>query len=204
MKTARLILTTLSLLLFPAVSVSFADTIGPSSFYITVAPDRKHYARCIPEKPDNQSEAGKTLVFLATPTGDKLIHEFDWYSPNIFIGYRASIVRLGPLYRGKAASPDHLAISFYDQAGKLLKRYSTLDLAGRPENVSASTSRYTVIKETVGLVSVYEKAQGNAQPKHVGFGFEIVLQNDERWVFDTLTGSRLQISADMFTQRWVY
>jgi hypothetical protein len=59
-----------------------------------------------------------------------------------------AIVRFGPWSRGIEARADHLAIAFH-AGGRLLRSYSTLDIAGVPENVSRSVSHYSVLEPQV-------------------------------------------------------
>ena len=61
------------------------------------------------------------------------VQQFGWFSQQLFVrcgpGDDISVVRVGPWHRGHNPGTDHLAIAFYKGA-KLLKRYSTLDIAG--------------------------------------------------------------------------
>ena len=68
-----------------------------------------------------------------------------------------------PWHRGHNPRPDHLAIAFY-RGGKLLKSYSTLDIAGaekaqdiglsKYQNVSVSVSHYTVFESGPTMIRV--------------------------------------------------
>jgi hypothetical protein len=179
---------------------AIADDESSPTFYVA-ASESWHYARCIPSGSLTNREEGKTLLYLATPKGDTLLHQFDWYSPRIFISNQGDVVRTGPWPRGNQASHDDLAISFYTSEGKLLKRYSTLDLAGNPKNVWPSVSHYQVIKEIAGFVIIYEKVGCDTLTATPGYGFEVLLRNGEQLVFDVKTGERIKLVANNFTQR---
>ena len=56
---------------------------------------------------------------------------------------------LGPWASGQAADQGTLAIAFYLN-GRLLKRYSTLDIAGSPDNVRRSVVHYRVFEKVLG------------------------------------------------------
>jgi len=113
------------------------------------------YAKSVPS--DAYGEAGTTRVYEVTAADDRLVASYDWFSQQIFLqcnmsnggGSGVSVVQVGPWPRGREASGDHLAIAFYFN-DLLLKRYSTLDLAGRLDNVQASVSHYTVISRIDG------------------------------------------------------
>jgi hypothetical protein len=52
--------------------------------------------------------------------------------------------------RGRHANTSDLAIAFY-RGDRLLKRYSSLDIAGSADNVSASVSHYSVFESFDGF-----------------------------------------------------
>jgi hypothetical protein len=75
---------------------------------------------------------------------DVLEHTYGWYATQVYVSgasEKTSVVRMGPWIRGREASAHDLALAFYYD-GQLLKSYSTLDMAGRPDNVKASVSHY--------------------------------------------------------------
>ena len=84
---------------------------------------------------------------------------------------------MGTRLRGQRANDADLALAFY-MDGKLIKRYSTLDLAGRPENVSPSESHYLVISEVLG----FRRGKSN------DYTFSIRLINGRSMIFDPATG----------------
>jgi hypothetical protein len=121
------------------------------------------------------------------PGDDALIHTFDWYAneiylhcgvgrPNEQIG--VSVVRFGNWAGGRSASADQIAVMFYFR-GTLVRQYSTLDIAGSPENVSRSTSHYTVIKRVVG----YRQQRSNFST------FEVLTSDGRLLAFDPTTGA---------------
>ena len=70
---------------------------------------------------------------------------------------------MGPWHRGHNPRADHLAIAFY-KGGELLRRYSTIEIAGGEKaqngevssykNVSASVSHYTVFDSAPEMVKI--------------------------------------------------
>lgn len=59
-----------------------------------------------------------------------------------------------------------------------MKEYSTLDIAGAPDNVSRSVSHYTVIEDVLG----YERQDGN------GYLFRVATNDGRVLAFDPATG----------------
>jgi len=121
------------------------------------------FAKSVPD--ELYGTAGTTTVFLVGKERDVPVHSYDWFSQRIFIECNVSdsktptgvsVIRLGPWARGHLARADQLAIGFYFK-GRMLKEYSTLDIAGSPENVSGSVSHYTVIEKILG----YRRLGGN-------------------------------------------
>ena len=124
-------------------------------------------------------------------TGDTLLHTFDSYAQELWLhcGEGAdpvpSIVQSGPWPRGNLASADHLAFAFYHR-GRLVRRYSTLDIAGAPERVSASVSHYRVFSEIRGL-----RARGTVSPT-----FEAVTTDGRRLTFDAASGAIVEATTE--------
>jgi hypothetical protein len=111
---------------------------------------------------------------------------YQWFSQRIFLACSVavgdspvglSVVRFGPWARGQEASARDLALAFY-RGSRLLRRYSTLDIAGRPTNVSQSVSHYTVIDSVLG----YRWVTGNQ------YRFEVRTINGRTLSFDPATG----------------
>lgn len=61
-----------------------------------------------------------------------------------------TVVRMGPWADGGRANRTDLALAFYLN-GKLVKQYSTLDIAGKPDDVGRSVSHYTVFSSVDGF-----------------------------------------------------
>lgn len=147
---------------------------------VTGEPYRKCYARSVPA--NSESLEGWTQVYQFTNTKrDKLLYEFDWYGLGIYlncpnnsdIGSELSLVRRGMWPIGDAANADELALEFY-YSGKLVASYSTLDIAGSPENVRWSASHYRVIAKIIGFEKPNE--------------FSIVTVDGRTITFNTRTG----------------
>jgi hypothetical protein len=85
---------------------------------------------------------------------DRLLHTYGWYSPQVYLQGRGNgsvtVIQMGPWQRGHQATKEALALAIH-RDGALLKRYSTLDIAGSPDNVSASMSHYVVFQEITGF-----------------------------------------------------
>jgi hypothetical protein len=73
-----------------------------------------------------------------------------------------------------------MAIAFYFR-GQLVKQYSTLDLAGSPDNVSMSKSHYSVVRRVDG----YRQQESNFST------FEILTNDGRLLAFDPTTGAIL-------------
>jgi hypothetical protein len=101
---------------------------------------------------------------------------------------RPAIVRrideFGPWARGHRASASQLAIAFH-AGGRLLRSYSTLDIAGSPDNVSASVSHFTVIRDVEGF--------GSDRAGRVVF--RVTTVDGRRLTFDPATGVQLAAAA---------
>ncbi len=63
--------------------------------------------------------------------------------------------QFGPWHRGHDADADHLAIAFY-RGGKLIRSYSTLEIAGGEEAADGGTSRYKNVFATVSHYTVFQ------------------------------------------------
>ena len=129
--------------------------------HLAAGPYGRCYAKSVPDDvhdPDDGSrQRGTTIVYRVADGDDVRVHVYDWFSQRLFVrcgaGDDVMLVRIGPWQRGHDPRSDHLALAFY-RRGALLRRYSTLDIAGsepaadggisRYRNVSASVSHYTV------------------------------------------------------------
>lgn len=131
---------------------------------------------------------GVTEIYLARKEGDRLLHTYEMYSRQIYLaglsGRRPTVyaVLTGPWPRGHQASAGHLALAFYKN-DRLLRSYSTLDLAGAPENVTASIGHYRVIKWNLGTGGGFHRIAGSND-----FVFEIETVDGRHLRFDAGTG----------------
>lgn len=115
------------------------------------------YAKSVPA--ESYGNGGKTRIYRVTEGDDELVHEYGWFSRRIYLVCNASdstrpvgvaAVSMGPWARGHEASADVMALAFHFD-GKTTREYSTLQIAGEPDNVSSSVSHYTVIDEVLGF-----------------------------------------------------
>jgi len=172
------------LLIVSAVSAvantAVADTEASNVAHVVAGPYGRCYAKSVPDHvydpEDEPRQQGRTMVYRVGNSEDVLVQRLNWFSQRLFVRCGPAddivLVRLGPWHRGHDPQADHLAIAFYKE-GKLLKRYSTLDIAGGEKaqnggrsiykNVSASVSHYTIfdsapemVKITTGRGAVFE------------------------------------------------
>jgi hypothetical protein len=118
---------------------------------------------------------------------DQLESSYPWYSQEVYLfdmSGGVSVVRLGPSARGQAAKREDLAIGFYF-SGETLKEYSTLDIAGTPDNVGRSVSHYRGFKEVAG----YRETKGGAV-------FAVVAVDGRVISFDVRTGEILELARN--------
>jgi hypothetical protein len=141
------------------------------------------YAKSVPKT--NRGQEGSTAVYTVKNAGDELTHTLPWYSQETFIRcglgpkWAPVVVQMGPWNTGHHASADHLALAFqYD--GKLVKGYSTLEIAGAINNVKTSKSHYTVIRHVVGFTNDYPDSR-----------FIVETEDGRRLAFDPATGKQL-------------
>ncbi|MDA1314545.1 MAG: hypothetical protein O2968_14490 [Acidobacteria bacterium] len=170
--------------LIAAAGAAYGDQEASNTAHVAAS----EYGRCYVKSVPAESYGGKgtTHVLQVSDSQDTVVHSYDWFSQRVQIACNVSdgltptgvsVVRFGPWARGRTASSEHLAIGFYFK-GKKLKAYSTLDIAGDPENVSSSVSHYTVFEEVLG----YRWLGGN---KAV---FEVKTTDGRTLAFDPATG----------------
>ena len=144
------------------IPAGLADQEAGNFAHVAAGPSGRCYAKSVPRHvydPEGEiRQQGRTEVYRATDRQDVLVSEYDWFSQQLFLSCGAAegitVVRMGPWQRGHVPEPEHLALAFY-RDGKLLKRYSTLEIAGGdPENVAASVSHYSVFQSWPEPVSV--------------------------------------------------
>ena len=170
----------LLIMIFGAAPAS-ADDEASNVAYVKTSKYGRSYAKCIPA--ELYGSKGLTKVYLVREGEDQLESSYPWYSKEVYLSDRpggVSVVRLGPWARGQTAKREDLAIGFYF-SGKTLKEYSTLDIAGTPDNVGRSVSHYTVFKEVAG----YRETDGGAI-------FDVVTVGGRVISFDVRTGEILE------------
>jgi hypothetical protein len=180
MPTLRLVLLLVAVL--PAALA--ADDEASNVPVIAVDQWGRCYAKSVPS--ESYGSAGSTRVYAVTARADVLLDSYSWYANQIRLACNVSapgeqsgtsIVQFGPWARGQKASEQALALAFHFR-GRLLRRYSTLDIAGSPDGVSASVSHYTVIRQVDGYKT-------NASNRLV---FEVVTVDGRRLTFEPTTG----------------
>lgn len=170
---------------FLATGLGTADEEASNIPHVTANQYGRCYAKSVPSSA--YGSEGTTKVFAVQRGDDLLLHTFPWYSAWLYLECNVgrpneqvavSLVRFGPWARGHKASQNDLAMAFY-YAGKLVKSYSTLDIAGSPHNVEASISHYTVIAHVNG----YRWRESNF------YTFEASTHDGRLLVFDPTTGN---------------
>jgi len=145
------------------------------------------YAKSVPT--GTYGSDGETRVYSVERDADRLVATYAWYANTLRLECNVagksgqvgtSVVEFGPWARGHKADSDTLALAFYWN-GDLLRRYSTLEIAGRPDNISMSVSHYTVIDGIVG----YEWIDGNR------YAFVVRTTDGRVLKFDAGTGEKL-------------
>ncbi|MCP5120088.1 MAG: hypothetical protein GY953_55535 [bacterium] len=165
---------------FPA----FGDQEAGNVVVVRASEHGRCYAKSVPD--DLYGGKGNTTVFRVSKGEDVPLHSYNWFSQRIFIECNVSdsktpvgvaVVRLGPWPRGHQATSEQLAIGF-NFKGNVVKEYSTLDIAGSPDNVSRSVSHYTVIRKALG----FRRLSGNE------YAFEIETTSGRTLALDPATG----------------
>ena len=142
-------------MLLPATTCR-ADEPRPNETIVASGDDGSCYAKSIPA--DFTSQRGTTTIYNVEKSKDVPTATYNWYSLRIHLSCNiwrngrseTTVVRVGPWNDGHRANKNDLAIAFYLN-GKLLKKYSTLDISGKPTNVSGSVSHYTVFSSIDGF-----------------------------------------------------
>lgn len=151
-------------------SAARADQEASNVARVAADPYGRCYAKSVPkhvyDPADEPRQQGTTEVYRVGVPDDRLVQRYNWFSQSLFVhcdidGVR--VVRVGPWQRGHDPSDDHLALAFY-RGDILVKRYSTLDIAGGErnapgaipafKNVEASVSHYTVFRRPPALTKV--------------------------------------------------
>jgi len=141
------------------------------------------YAKCIPAHLFGTN--GVTKIYRVGKDRDVLEHTYDWYSTQIYLSganQKTSVVRFGGWNSGHEANTNDLALAFYYD-GRLLKSYSTLDIAGKPDNVSTSITHY----EWSGAIRGYDYIVSPSS-KYMTYGFTLKTKDGRTLCFDVKTG----------------
>ncbi len=180
-----------------------ADQEASNRPHVAAGPYGQCYAKSVPrhtyDPEDEPRGQGRTDIYRVGATEDTLIQGYDWFSQRLFLlcdpGDETVVVRVGPWHRGHDPKADHLALAFY-KGGRLIKRYSTLDIAGgeRAEdgglsqyrNVSASASHYSVFTSGPAAARITEQDGAVFRDRWV---VEATTIDGRRLVFDMASGA---------------
>jgi hypothetical protein len=138
-------------LVFRSVLSIEADTPAPARPSVSYSNDESIRVESSPR--DKWGTRGKTRVYQRGRWNDKVLHTYKWYAWRILVEKTPSgvaLVRFGPWPGGTYASEEAHAFSFY-LGGKLLKSYSTLEIAGSPSNVLPSTSHHIAFRNSTSI-----------------------------------------------------
>ena len=169
---------------------SCGDRPAPATTRVFASSNGYWYARTTPASTIACTE-GTTRVYRVNHFGrgdgqDQLAHEFDWYAPQLYlhaIAGNLSIVRFGCWPHGQLASDDQLALVLYWN-GKEVRTFSTLDIAGHPNNVDSSVSHHTVFSTVHGF-----KTRWSHEHQKAIESFEVQTIDGRTLAFDLKTGA---------------
>ena len=179
-----------------------ADQEASNVAHVSASSYGRCYAKSVPTHifdPDDQiRQKGITRIYRVGRETDALIEEYDWFSQRLYLNCAGAsvptVIRLGPWHRGHDPRDDHLALAFY-RDGKLIKKYSTLEIAGgelnndpsfsRYKNVSASVSHYTVFKVAPVLATITHQDGTTFREEQV---LKAVTIDNRELIFDLSTG----------------
>lgn len=178
-----------SALLLASCPIAMADNEAGNQPHVTSSEWGQFYAKSVPA--ENYGLKGTTKVYQVQPEQDQLLYTYDWYASTLYVEGFAGletvyVVQMGPWPRGHEALEDHLAIAFYKNE-RLVRSYSTLDIAGDPQNVQWTVSHYQVFGKRHGfrrpfgnqLVFDIEDAKGSMLSFNVDTG-ELMTKAEEQ------------------------
>lgn len=182
-------------------SPALADQEASNVAHVVAGPHGRCYAKSVPEHiydPEGEPrQQGRTMVNHVGPSEDVLVQTYPWFSQRLFLhcgaGDKITVVRLGPWHRGHDPSEDHLAIAFY-RDGKLLRSYSTLDIAGDEKSPSGAISAYANVFASVSHYSVF-----GSGPDMVKITTSEGVVFHEHWVISADTVDGRQLTFDLET-----
>ncbi len=180
---------------------ALADDEASNVTHVVAGPYGRCYAKSIPDHvydpEDGPRQQGRTMVYRVSSSEDALVQTYSWFSQRLFVRCGPAdtivVVRLGPWHRGHNPQADHLAIAFY-QGGNLLKRYSTLDIAGVEKAQSGSLSTYRNVSASVSHYTVFGSA-----PEMVKITTARGAVFEDSWVIRARTVDGRLLSFDMNT-----
>ncbi len=170
-----------------AVSILYADQPAPNIPYVKSGTWGRCYVKAIPA--EYYGEKGITKLYLVKKDADELIHTYPWFSQSVYLqgnmvgpdGSGISVVRMGPWHDKIGPAPGDMALEFYF-GPRLLKRYSTQDIAGKGSDYQRTRGHYSVIKEVKG----YRWIDSNS------YAFDIVTFGGRTISIDPATGKILK------------
>ncbi|MEM7222847.1 MAG: hypothetical protein AAF495_07715 [Pseudomonadota bacterium] len=138
-------------------------------------------------------QEGRTEIRKIGAAGAAPVRVYDWYADQLFVLCPPEgpelVVRLGPWQRGHNPSDEHLALAFY-AGGELLKRYSTLDIAGGEKSAPGAVSDFKNITPTVSHYVVFS-VQPQLAKQGEDWVIEAITVDGRELVFDVETGELL-------------
>ncbi len=191
---------------FPA----FADREAGNAANVAAGKYGRCYAKSVPKHTmdpfDEPRQQGQTKVYRVSETEDELINTYDWFSHQLYLvcnamkeeNYGVAVIRLGPWHRGNEPNHEALALAFYFD-GALVKKYSTLDIAGKKrgdvpwlsENVRVSVSHYSIFKKQPDLVWKKSQKEYGVETPVV----EAVTVDGRKLTFDVATGEIIETKS---------
>jgi len=129
---------------------AFADEEASNRPIVRSSEYGAYYAKSIPS--EDYGTIGVTRVYSVGTEEDTFLYEYPWYAAEIYMGGSGdgTMVRFGPWARGREPREDHLAIGLYRE-GRVVREYSTLEIANLGSGVSHSVSHYRVFGERLGF-----------------------------------------------------
>jgi hypothetical protein len=130
------------------------------------------------------------ILYRLKPDGkmEEVYRTEGWYSFKVHVSHDGRyLVQMGPWTSGSEVSEKHLAIAFHKD-GKLIKRYSTINLVKDPDQLEYSVSHYRWLAP--GLNQKLTDAQKDALWPKLDYHNKFTLNTLDGWtyVFDATNG----------------
>ena len=182
-------------------SPALADQEASNVSHVVAGPYGRCYVKSSPKHiydPEGEPrQQGRTEVYRVEDAQDVLVQQYGWFSQTLFVRCHPTgetvVVRIGPWHRGHNPQADHLAIAFY-RGGRLIRRYSTLDIAGDEMAQEGAFSRYKNVSASVSHYSVFE-----SWPKSIKITENVDSIFKEDWAIETTTIDGRVLVFDMAT-----